>query len=66
MTLPEPTYKYVQGIQYYPVTALVNYEDDDDVNIVQLPIMFTQSDVEPMVVDQSGIDKTISPPSEFF
>jgi hypothetical protein len=43
----------------------VNYDDDDDTDVVQLTNISTQSDVEPMMVDQTGTDQVISPPSDF-
>ena len=46
----------MQVIGGLPETTSVNYEDDDDTDIVQLPVVSTQSDVEPMVVDHTGID----------
>ena len=48
-----------------PATARVNYQDDNDADIVQLYVMATQSDVKSMVVGQAGTDQTIIHPSEF-
>ena len=42
VTLPElPKSKYVQVIWDLPATARVNYEDDDDADIVHLTVMAT-------------------------
>ena len=66
VTLQElPKSKNVQVIGDIPATIRVNYDDDDDTDVVQLPAISTQSDVEPMVVDQTGTDQVISPPSDF-
>ena len=66
VTLQElPMSNYVQVIRDLPATARVKLKDDDDADIMQLPVMATQNDVEPMFFDQAGTDQTNSPPSKF-
>ena len=71
MTLQElPKSNYVQVIGDIQngdiqVTTRVDHDNDDDGDVFQLPITNTQRDVEPMVVDQTGTDQVILPPSEF-
>ena len=64
MTLQElPKFKYVQVITDVPAATSANQDDDDDAEVVQSPAFSTQSDVEPMVVDQTRADQDVSTPS---
>ena len=47
------------------VTTHMQHDDDDDADMMQVPVPSTQHEVEPMTVDQTGNDQIISPPSDF-
>ena len=57
--------KYVQVVGDISVTTCMHHDDDDDAAIVQLPVSSTQSEGEPMAMDQESNDHINSPPSEF-
>ena len=55
--------KYVQAVGDISVTTCMHHDDDDDAAIVQLPVSSTQSEGEPMAMDQKSNDHINSPPS---
>ena len=55
--------KYVQAVGDISVTTCMHHDDDDDAAIVQLPVSSTQSEGEPMAMDQESNNHINSPPS---